>query len=351
MFENKTFDSILTDMLSRVSNSFDKREGSPIYLALAPVAVELQQTYINLDALLSETFADTASREYLIKRASERGLSPEIATKAISKASFNLDVPIGSRFSLDNLTFIAIEKIDNFNYKLQCETVGAPGNILGILLPIDYIAGLATAELIEVLIPGADEEETELFRQRYFDDLEAQVFGGNQADYKKKTKELDGVGGVKVYPAWNGGGTVKLVFIDSVFNKPTVELRFAVQDAIDPVASQGLGLGIAPIGHVVSVDEVDELIVNVSSTITLASGYVWADVETYIQDAINSYFLDLKKTWESEDALVVRISQVESAILKVTGIVDVTGTTLNAGSINLILTDVQIPILGTVTNI
>ena len=68
MFENKTFDSILTDMLSRVSNSFDKREGSPIYLALAPTAVELQQTYIDLDALLAETFADTASREIFNSR-------------------------------------------------------------------------------------------------------------------------------------------------------------------------------------------------------------------------------------------------------------------------------------------
>lgn len=351
MFENKTFDSILQDMLSRVNNYFDKREGSPIYLALAPVAVELQQTYIDLDALLAETFADTASRQYLIKRAAERGLAPESATKAVSRATFNMDVPIGSRFSLDSLTFLAIEKIDNYNYKLQCETAGAQGNILGILLPIDYIAGLTTAELVEVLIPGADEEETEVFRQRYFDDLEAQAFGGNQADYKQKTKELDGVGGVKVYPVWNGGGTVKLVIVDSSFNKPTVELVDAVQTEIDPTVNQGVGLGIAPIGHVVTVEAVTELIVNVGSTITLSAGYIWADVEPYIQDAINGYFLDLKKTWENENALVVRISQVESAILKVTGVVDITGTTLNGGVINLILTDVQIPVLGTVTAI
>lgn len=351
MFENKTFDSIMADMLSRVSNSFDKREGSPIYLALAPAAVELQQTYIDLDVLLAETFADTASRKYLIKRAAERGLTPDPATKTVSKATFNMDVPIGSRFSLDNLTFIATEKIDNYNYKLQCETVGAQGNALGILLPIDYIAGLEFAELIEVLIPGADEEDTETFRQRYFDDLESQAFGGNRADYKQKTKELAGVGGVKVYPVWNGGGTVKLVIVDSVFNKPSVELVEAVQLALDPVLHSGKGLGIAPIGHVVTVESVAELTVNVGSTITLASGYVWADVETYIQEAINSYFLELKRTWENEDALVVRISQVESAILRVTGVVDVNATTLNAGSINLILTDVQIPALGAVTNI
>lgn len=351
MFENKTFESILQNMLSRVDNSIDKREGSPIYLALAPVAVELQQIFIDLDSWLTETFADTASRQYLIKRAAERGLVPKPATKTISRATFNMDVPIGSRFSLDNLTFIVTEKIDNYNYKLQCESIGAQGNILGILLPIDYVAGLAVSELVEVLIPGEDEEETEVFRQRYINDLVAQAYGGNQADYKQKTKELAGVGGVKVYPVWNGGGTVKLVILDSTYSKPSTELVSAVQTAIDPVTNSGEGLGIAPIGHIVTVEAVSELIVNISFTLAYVSGYVWADVESYVQEAINNYFLELKRTWEDESSLVVRIAQIESAILQVTGVLDITGTTINAGVTNLILTDVQIPVLGTVTNI
>jgi uncharacterized phage protein gp47/JayE len=351
MFENKTFESILQNMLSRVDNSIDKREGSPIYLALAPVAVELQQIFIDLDSWLAETFADTASRQYLIKRAAERGLVPKPATKTISRAIFNMDVPIGSRFSLDNLAFIVTEKIDNYNYKLQCETIGSQGNILGILLPIDYVAGLAVSELVEVLIPGEDEEETEVFRQRYINDLVAQAYGGNQADYKQKTKELAGVGGVKVYPVWNGGGTVKLVILDSTYSKPSSELVNTVQTAIDPVTNSGEGLGIAPIGHTVTIEAVSELIVNVSFTLAYVSGYVWADVESYVQEAINNYFLELKRTWEDESSLVVRIAQIESAILKVTGVLDITGTTINAGVTNLILTDVQIPVLGAVTNI
>lgn len=352
MFENKTFDSIMQDMLSRVDNSFDKRESSPIYIALAPVAVELQQAYIDYDVLLSETFADTASREYLVRRAAERGIIATTATKAILKASFNKDVPISSRFSLDDLNYIVTEKIDNYNFKVQCETAGVEGNShFGTLLPIDYIAGLTSATLVEVLIPGEDDEEVEQLRQRYYDNLESSAYGGNKADYKEKTKALNGIGGVKVYPVWNGGGTVKLVIIDSTFSKPSTILVNDTQTAIDPTVNAGLGLGIAPIGHIVTVEGVSELIVNVASTITLSSGYLWVDVENYIQDAINTYLLELKKTWENEDALVVRISQIESAILKVTGVVDVTGTTLNGGLINLILTDVQIPVLGMVTNV
>ena len=64
MYENVTYEEILERMLSRVPNNMDKREGAIIYDALAPAAVELQLMYIELDVILKETFADTASREY-----------------------------------------------------------------------------------------------------------------------------------------------------------------------------------------------------------------------------------------------------------------------------------------------
>ena len=63
---------------------------------------------------------------------------------------------------------------------------------------------------------------------------------------------------MKVYPVWNGGGTVKLVIINSEYQKPSPELVDQVQTIIDPVQNQGMGLGVAPIGHVVTVEEVKE---------------------------------------------------------------------------------------------
>ena len=42
MYENVTYEDILQRMLDRVPDSMDKREGSIIYDALAPAAVELQ---------------------------------------------------------------------------------------------------------------------------------------------------------------------------------------------------------------------------------------------------------------------------------------------------------------------
>ena len=48
MYEALTFEAILERMLGRVDDSFDKREGSVIYDALAPAAVELQLSLIHI---------------------------------------------------------------------------------------------------------------------------------------------------------------------------------------------------------------------------------------------------------------------------------------------------------------
>ena len=214
MYETMTYEFILQRMLNRVLSqnpNLDTREGSIIYNALAPAAVELTSAYIQLDFILNSTFADTASRDYLIQRAAERGLAPYPETFAILQGEFNIDVPIGARFSLTNetLNYIVISKISAGVFRLQCETIGSIGNdALGQLIPIDYIEGLTSAQLTAVLTPAEDEEETETFRKRYFDSLNAEAFGGNIKDYKEKTNALPGVGGVKglsyLERWWNG---------------------------------------------------------------------------------------------------------------------------------------------------
>ena len=349
MFEHMTYEVILQRMLDRIPQNLDKREGSIIYNALAPAAVELQNMYIELDWILNQSFADTAQREYLIKRCAERGIIPEPATKAILKGEFNIDVPIGSRFSLDMLNYIVIEKISDGIFKLECETPGSKGNQqFGTLIPIDYIEGLTSAELTELLIPGEDEEDTESLRERYFNSLKSQSFGGNIADYKEKTKQLPGVGGVKVYPAWNGGGTVKLVIIDSTYNVPSSTLIDAVQTAVDPIQNQGKGVGFAPIGHVVTVEGVSATTININTNITYQEGWTWADIEPYVHKAIDDYFFELASSWENENNLIVRISQIETRILNIAGVVDIENTTINGQAQNFVLGADNIPVRGEV---
>lgn len=351
-YEDITYEVILQRMLDRVPNNMDKREGSIIFDALAPAAVELQLMYIELDTILKETFADTAQRDYLVRRAAERGIEPYEATYATLKGIFtpsSLEIPIGSRFSCNELNYVITSKIQDGEYQLQCETLGVDGNAnFGDLIPIDYIQGLETAKLTELLIPGEDEEDVESLRERYFASFETKPYGGNKKDYIQKTNAIAGVGSTKVTPIWQGGGTVLLTILNSEYSKASNALIKAVQEEIDPT-QDGTGMGIAPIGHIITVQTVEEVPINVKATFGFDEGYSFNSLKSTIQNVISEYLLDLRKNWANQTSTVVRISQIETKILQIEGIIDIQNTKINGSTSNLTLTEYQVPIFGGVS--
>ncbi len=350
MYEDMTFENVLNSLLGNVSNEFDKTEGSTIYDALAPCALEIAEMYTNLNRILIETFADTSSREYLIRRAKERGLTPYDSTHAILKAECDNEVPIGSRFSCEDLNYIVISQIDGYTYQLQCETTGVIGNrTFGELLPIEYIKGLTKATLTEVLVPGEDEEDTETFRERYLNSFDTTAFGGNITDYLEKTNSIEGVGSTKVTPVWNGGGTVKLTLLNSEYDICSPELVELVQDAIDP--NGGDGEGIAPIGHIVTVESAVRVGINISTHITFSGGYNFEDLESSITKLLNEYLLSIRKQWATDKNSIVRIAQIEAIILNLNGVVDIENTYINGLDKNIVLGEYEVPILDSVINV
>jgi len=351
MYESKTYEILLQEKLARVSHSLDKREGSIIFDALAPNSLESAMIYVALDTILNETFADTASRDYLIKRCAERGITPLPATAAIGIGEFSMDIPIGSRFSCDKYNWIATEPIGEGRYYMTCETAGAdPNGHIGLLIPIEYIGGLATAELVAIVINGEDEENTEALRLRYLNSFANQSYSFNRAQYIRVTEALPGVGGCKPYRAWNGPGSVKLVITDSDYAPPSDDLVDSVQTAIDPTQNSGDGVGLAPIDHEVTVIGVEGTTINVAATLTFAAGWSLEDCLPYIEQAIDSYFYDLNSTWSKEANLLVRVSQIESRLLALDGIVDIAGTTLNAQTGNITLAADAVAVRGAFTN-
>lgn len=340
-------------MLDRVPNIFDKREGSIIYDALAPAAMELMGMYIELNIILRETFGDTASRDFLIRRAKEREITPQPATYAILKAvskPTTLEIKIGYRLSLEDLNYEVIEKIKDGEYKVRCETLGVVGNkYFGSMIPIDYIQGLESMEITELLIPGEDEEDTEVFRKRYFDSFDSKAYGGNVEDYLRKTNSIPGVGSTKVTPVWNGGGTVKLTILDSNFNKANDTLIESVQTIIDP-SMDAMGIGSAPIGHIVTVDTVEEVKVNIETQITFEDTHSFDNLKQNIINIISDYLLEIRKEWANQNTSIIRIAQIESKILSIGGVVDIINTKINGIENNLNLSKFQVPIIGEIIN-
>ena len=363
MYENQTEEVVLARMMKSVSDSLDKREGSIIYDSSMPTAIEVMLLYAMADFFLQNTFGDTAKREYLIERARERGLSPDPATFAKVKGTFTpatLEIPIGSRFSYDDVNYTVTEKISNGVYFLECETVGTIGNKpAGSMIAIDYVAGLQTAVLSEVTVPGEEEEATETFRARYLASFNSQAYGGNIADYREKVNKIQGVGGVKVYPVWQGGGTIRITFMTSEYKVPTPEFVSEVQTLIDPITNHGEGLGIAPIGHTVTVGGVTNSSINIGLHASFSTGS-YEDYKTDIESTIDAYFAELNKSWQSTQVaeidnysntgLVVRISQIESRLLGINGIVDIQHTTLSGIEENLFLRVDELAVRGVVTN-
>ncbi|GKU79849.1 baseplate J/gp47 family protein [Paenibacillus sp. L3-i20] len=356
MYEHLTYEFILQRMLDRVPDTIDKREGSLIYNALAPSAAELAQAYIVLGINDNLAFADTSTGEELSRITAEDGVNRAPATTSRRKGTFTgnagalIDIPIGSRFSIENVTFVATSKISTGVFEMTCEQSGSNGNKqFGALLPIVYINGLETAALGEVLIPGEDEEDDETLRARYYAFVNEPPFGGNVSDYKEKVNEIDGIGGVKVYPTWNGGGTVKCTIIASDWSQPTTSLISAAQMIIDPVGHSGKGMGTAPIGHTVSIVGVQNTIINFVSVLTLKAGVTVGQVQAPITNAISNYLLELRQDWAEQDQTVVRVAMIDAAILTIAGVVDVSGTKLNGTAANVTMAVDRIPVVGTVT--
>lgn len=402
MFEQYDFDTILDRMMSNVSDSLDKREGSVIYDALAPVALELANFYSALDMVMDEVFADTASYYYLVKRAAERGIFPKEETAAICKMEVQpIDVKImsGDRFNLNDLNYTVISAIEDAPgcYQLICETSGIVGNQqLGTLLPIETeneLNNMEYAAITEVLIPGEDEEDVETFRERYFASFHNQAYSGNKADYIEKVNSIQGVGGCKAMRAWMGGykpstmiptdtvktwftslkesdlppevyawlciiyhtateklltvgGTVKVYIISSEFKAPSNTLVKKVQDTLDPTISAGEGDGVAPIGHVVNVISVKEYKVDIGLNIEYRSGYTFSVLKKSIEEAIENYFDKLRQSWATSDSIIVRISQIEYRLLELDGISDLKNTTLNGIEENITISMDSIPVRG-----
>lgn len=241
MYENETFEAILQRMLDRVPADIDKREGSIIYDALAPAAAELAQAYAELETNINLYFAQTSSGEFLERRTGDYGVTRKPATKAQRKGLFYdsqnvaFDIPVGSRFSIEGVNFIAIERLSAGQFTMECETAGEIGNQqFGTMLPIDYIDGLAIAELAGVLIPGEDEETDDALRERYLLRVRSPSSSGNKADYVNWTLEVAGVGGVSVLPVRDGPGTVSIAIINTNKEPADQSLVDAVQNYIAP---------------------------------------------------------------------------------------------------------------------
>ena len=373
-----TYEYILTEALSKVPDNVDKREGSIIRDALSPCCYEAAKHILYLADIIEQTYIETANGLWLDGRVIEGGITRDPATYAKKLGVFKtqLDEPcqisIGQSFSTVGdtiLNYTAVQVYANEDgdvvpgsYIMQCNTVGSVGNsYIGRIVPNDYIEKLASAEITTLLYPGEEEESDDSLRERFLANLMKTAFGGNIAQYRQWAKEIPGIGGVQVYPVWAGGGTVKLSIIDTDYNSCSSEFCQTILEKFDPENSggeTGLGLGIAPIGHKVTVSTPLPRTINVSGKITLLPGYKLETLLPQIKLALEEYLLSLRQAWENSDdennySVIVYLGRINFAILNIKGVSSTYELQLNGTDTDIRLTETsslqEIPVLGTVS--
>lgn len=339
-----TKEEILNKMLSLVPDTFDKREGSVIFDALAPVAYEFEHVLADYEEKLKNTFAGTADREHLIQRCAEIGIVPLSASKAVRQmrtTPTNLDIAIGERFSYGDLFFTVIKKVEDGLYNIECETSGSEGNYgAGSLIPVEYISGLETATLINGVISyGEDEEDTESLRARYFKTLPTMTLDGNVAQYSKWCREFAGVGEFKIFSCWKGVNTVKVSILSPENTIATQESIDSLQEFLDP-NQEGLGMGKAPIGAKVTVSTAVATPIDVMCKVTLQEGYT----EPYkLEEKLVEYLksINYKRNFVSTVAIAAIVQNCE-------GVDVVYEVTVNGSNENIPLGDEEIAELNSV---
>ncbi|WP_124065736.1 baseplate J/gp47 family protein [Clostridium sp. E02] len=342
-FSKKTYENILRSQLDLIPDTIDKREGSIVKTALSPASWYMEGIYLDLAFFQNNVYADTAAGTYLDRLVSQVRLERKNATTAMKEGVFNIQIPIGSRFSiLSNPQYVTYrvkefveKKADEFIYKMECETAGESGNnYSGQLIAIDYIPGLTSARLTNLLNAGSDEETDDDLRRRFLTKIQKPSTGGNRYDYYNWALECEGVGAVKVFPLGNGPGTVKVVIADINRSAAGADLVRQVQDHIE---------GVRPIGADVSVVSAQEKGMNISADIKLKNGLNLGTVQNLFSNAITEYLQE-----NAFGVSYISLAKIGNLLLNTIGVDDFTNLLINGEAGNQELQDEEIAVPGNI---
>lgn len=249
----QTFETILQRMLSSVPSDLDKAEGSYIYDALSPAAIELALAAIWAQEVLRRAFASTTFGSYLDLRCEEHGLTRRAAVKATGQVTFtglaNTAVPAGTRVSTaaDPLTGASSVEFTTTQaavldangiavVPIEAVEAGTGGNVAAgaITLLVAPVAGITAVNNGSPTTGGLDEEDDASLLERYLQKVQGPSAGGNKADYVRWAGEVAGVGGVSVVPVRDGPGTVSVAILDLDKKPASQALVDSVQNYIAP---------------------------------------------------------------------------------------------------------------------
>lgn len=344
--EQNTNEIIIERLLEQITKDIDMSEGSFTRDILSVVSNEMEQAYINLDTVLDVVFAQTSYNEYLDKRVEEFGIFRKQGTKATGTVTLTGDsgTLVLKGFGVeteDGLKFYTTEEVTigtggSVDVKVEAEDVGTAYNVPAntIILLSKNTDGVDNVNNTNPLSNGVNTESDEDLFDRFKLKVQTPATSGNANHYKLWALEVTDIGEAKVFPLWNGDGTVKVVVINSNRRAVTSTKVTEVANHIEEER---------PIGATVTVKSASEVTVNVDFTATLDSNYTQAEAE---QNVINNLTEYLKNIAFKQD--YVSYGLVGSEVINSNGIADYSNLLINNTSSNIAVGSEEVAVLGNV---
>lgn len=311
---------------------------------------------IVLNEIIQIFFPEWTYGEYLDMHARAAGLSRKSATAASGKLKVTgvegTLIPKGFVFSTpatavtSNVEYATLEDAvipgdseeRTVYIDIQCTENGHVGNVPAnsVTLMASPIGGIADITNEDAITGGTDDETDEDLRQRIMehDKSNESSFVGNDADYKRWAKEIDGVGSVAVVPEWEGAGTgtVKLIIMDANGDPANEKTLKDVYNHI--MSPENRDKRLAPIGAILTVVTADSVDLTITAQITLEDDADIDSVTAAFKVGLSAYFDEAKQEG------CVRYTRVGSVLSGTAGVADYKELYIN-GTRNNVAIDVD----------
>lgn len=347
MFEMETRKNILDRLKQYYTETAGDKvnlvEGGFAWDTLSANSKEFEKAYAEMALIIEASFPQTSWGDWLTRKAEEHGIIRQEATNSsvilTITGQAGATVQEGSLFSTnDGKNFLTVEskKIEDdgtVDIKAQSQDVGTNCNVDAetiTKIPVS-IYGVSAVTNKSPAYDGFDEETDEELLERLLFKVRQPATSGNKNHYVIWATNVEGVGGVKVLPLWNGNGTVKVIITDAKNEIASEDLIAKVQNYIDEQR---------PIGATITVVSPKPLNIDIGLKVTKGSGN-----PNEIKNVVNDFF----KTTAFEREYV-SYAQVGKVILEktATDVQDYSDLTLNNKAENIALTDEQLPTVGQV---
>lgn len=334
-----TYESLRESFLKNISDEYDKREGTISYMLASAAAMATMDMYDYIDKMGSECYLDTATGANLERLCAIAGIERRGATKAVVKIEGGDGLRCGDKVATDDMSYSVISEEDGY-FKAEADTAGSAANsYIGEVVAQERADITEGINIVSIIAKGEDEEDDESFRKRFVDMVKCPVCPGNVRYYKEMADSVSGIGGRRIIPAEEKMGVIRMIITDTDYEAASDELIDYVQEIMDPKDKTGLGYGLAPLGHKVTVESAEK--VNVDIKVELEGVTTDAYYLRLARSKLPIIFKEINEDWDKTDYIVLRDRVIEDCFLEL-GVDDINVVSINGNANRLILKPNQI---------